>query len=223
MRFYKIFIAYFFKLSVVCLLSALGASCASMATTLQSLTLEELVAESRLIFIGTVVGRHTEIEGRLVYTWIDFAVEEHVVVGPGEEETQRLSLRFLGGELPQGKSVWVEETYIPKVGEQAVWFVEETEAHMVNPLTGWQQGVYPIEQNPEGKWLLNLQERPDILLQLLPEDPLLRKLVGMRASEDLLAANMREYERFSLSDFTAAIRAIYQRQGGRTTLQEQMQ
>lgn len=174
------------------------------ATVLQELSFEELVAESQLIFLGTVLRSATETENGLVHTRVWFSVDEVI---RGEEPEKEFSLRFVGGESDD-THIEVAGQRIPAPGEHAVWFVRDAYDAMVNPLTGWHQGAFPVETLNDGTQMLDLSARPDLILVNMRADPLGRKMLNAGYSEDEIAAKLPEYQRFPLQDFVDAIRSV---------------
>lgn len=174
------------------------------ATVLQALDLDALVTESRLIFIGEVLQHQVEAADGLVYTHVRFRVDELI---SGEAPDQEFSLRFVGGSSA-GTQVEVSGQYIPAPGTRALWFVSDPYAHLVNPLTGWHQGVFPVVTAADGEQLLDLTTRPDLVLNNTRADPLARKMLQTGFSEDRIAARVADYQRFPLRDFVDAIRSL---------------
>jgi hypothetical protein len=177
---------------------------AARATVLQELGFEQLVADSRLIFVGEALRHDTEAADGLVYTRVWFRVDELV---SGEAPAAEFSLRFVGGSSG-GATVDVAGQYIPAVGERALWFVHEPYDAMVNPLTGWHQGAFLIQTTDTGLEVLDLQQRPDLVLLNTRADPLARKMLDTGFAEARIAQRVPGYERFPLQDFIDAIRAL---------------
>lgn len=173
------------------------------ATVLQELDFEELVADSRLIFVGEALRHETEAADGLVYTRVWFRVDELV---SGEAPGPEFSLRFVGGSNGT-EQVEVAGQYIPAPGTRAVWFVSDPYADMVNPLAGWHQGAFPIHTTAAGEQLLDLQQRPDLILFNSRADPLVRKMLATGFTEEHIAARSADYQRFPLQDFLDAIRS----------------
>ena len=189
-------------LLVLALLLALPAT--ATATVLQELDLETLVAESRLIFLGEVQHHEVEAADGLVYTHVTFRVDEVI---SGDAPDQPFSLRFVGGSAPDMR-IEVGGQYIPAPGTRALWFVSDPYAHLVNPLTGWHQGVFPVVRAADGEQLLDLSSRPDLLLSNTRADPLARKMLQAGFGEARIAARVPDYQRFPLRDFVDAIRSL---------------
>lgn len=190
------------------LLATLLATAPLHATVLQELSFEELVAESQLIFLGTVLRSETGIENGLVHTRVWFSVDEVI---RGEQPEEEFSLRFVGGDSGD-LHVEVAGQTIPAPGEHAVWFVRDTYDAMVNPLTGWHQGAFPVETLDDGTQVLDLSGRPDLILLNMRADPLGRKMLNAGFGEDRIAAKLSEYQRFPLQDFMDAVRSAAENQ-----------
>lgn len=180
------------------------ASPATHATVLRELTFDELVAESQLIFRGEVLRTDTETADGLVYTRAWFRVDELVA---GVAPPADFSLRFVGGDTGTTQ-VDVAGQYLPAVGEQAVWFVRNPDEPQVNPLTGWQQGVFRVETGADGEQLLDLAAHPELILLNARGDPLVRKMLAVGLPEARIVERFPQYQRFLLDDFLAAIRSV---------------
>jgi hypothetical protein len=179
------------------------------ATTVLKLTLEQLVAGSELIFTGTVVDVASAAEGDLVYTTVRFAVEDVV---KGEASSGTIELRFLGGASGELRTD-VSEQYIPAEGARGLWFIDDTLRALVNPLTGWSQGHFPLVAAADGSQWLDLKDHPDYgLLQENP-DPLAAKMRGLQFTREQIAEQFPERLRYPLDDFIRAIDAVIAEQG----------
>jgi hypothetical protein len=173
------------------------------ATVLVALTLDELVAASEVVFTGTVTASVTHTEGELVYTTLRFDVDDVVA---GELDGDVLELRFLGGNA-DAQLTEVSGQYIPSVGAHGLFFVDDTVRDLVNPLTGWSQGHFPLIDVDGTTWL-DLKNHPDYGLLEPDADPLAEKMRGMGFTREQIAKRFPEHFRFPLSDFVSAIAAI---------------
>lgn len=191
------------RLSLLLLLACLAIAPAR-ATVLQELGFEALVQQSQLIFLGTVLRSATESDDGLVHTRLWFSVEALI---SGDAPQPDFSLRFVGGD-DGTHYVDVAGQYIPAVGQRGVWFVRDVLDHQVNPLTGWQQGAFPVEVLPDGTQVLDLSDHPDLILRNLRADPVGSKMLDAGYGEDRIAAQVPDYARFPLQDFVDAISAI---------------
>jgi hypothetical protein len=178
------------------------------ATVLVQLTLDELVASSELIFIGVATESSTSAVGDVVYTTVRFNIEQVIA---GETEGQVLELRFLGGSSGS-HTTEVASQYIPAVGDRGLYFVDDTTRDLVNPLSGWSQGHFPLIDVAGTTWL-DLKNHPDYGLLEPDASPLAGKMRGLNFSREEIAARFPERFRFPLNDFIAAIAAIRAQQG----------
>jgi hypothetical protein len=173
------------------------------ATTRLVLTLEELVTRSSLIFVGTVDAVELHVNDGAVYSNVVFAVEA-IVEGVPNVET--IELRFLGGSTV-GTHTEVAGQFIPARGMRGLWFVDDTARELVNPLTGWSQGYFPLVTGSDGAQWLNLQDHPDYGI-LSPPDPLAAKMHAMNFPDAQIDARFPQALQYPLDDFIAVIQAI---------------
>ena len=190
------------------LLLALAVTPIARATVLVTLGFDELVAASELVFIGTVTESSTAVEGEYVYTTVRFAVEDVIA---GELESAELELRFLGG-TSGSRQTEVSGQYIPAVGSHGLYFVDDTVRDLVNPLTGWSQGHFPLIEVDGSTWL-DLKNHPDYGLLEPDPDPLAGKMRSLNFTREQIAARFPERFRFPLNDFVTAITALRAEQG----------
>lgn len=170
------------------------------ATVLLQLGFEELVAQSGFIFAGTVIDHRTEVQGEQLYTFVSFAIDEVVKgVAPGDT----VELRFLGGDVATA-GMKVEGQFIPDAGARGVFFVAGLDEFQVNPLTGWQQGYFPLIADG-GIDYLDMQQRPDLTVPGLEVEPLVSKMRGMGFSTEAIDEKFPKAFLFSWDDFRTAI------------------
>ena len=114
------------------------------SATIARIGTEELVNKSELIFEGVVVSVQSEVnQYERVYTYIEFSVEDVLVGNDIDGET--LTLRFTGGsaggiELDVG-------VRMPQLDERGIYFVEQVSPGLLNPLLGWEQGHFVVNDN----------------------------------------------------------------------------
>lgn len=186
----------------------LAIATSARATVMVPLTLEELVATSEFIFTGVVTDTSTSAVGELVYTTVSFDVGEVVA---GEADGEIIELRFLGGVSGE-LTTEVSSQYIPAVGDRGLYFVDDTIRDLVNPLTGWSQGHFPLIDVDGTTWL-DLKNHPDYGLLEPDADPLAGKMRSLNVSREEIAARFPERFRFPLADFAAVIADIRAQQG----------
>lgn len=172
------------------------------ATTRLVLGLDELAGNSELIFLGSVADQWLVEEDGLVYSVVKFTVDEVVA---GDAALGSLELRFVGGTTATAHTE-VAGQFIPALGAQGLWFVDDTARELVNPLTGWSQGYFPVVTKADGTRWLDLQQHPDYGI-LTPAAPLAGKMRAFNFPEQEIEAQFpREFE-YPLDDFIAALRA----------------
>lgn len=133
------------------LLAAIELACAFAspvpATVLLKMNLKDLSNEADVVFVGTVVALRNEVApgGDKACTAVTFKVESILA---GKAVGKELTLRFCGGELPNG--VLMKAVGIPdfRVGEKVVLFAVH-DPSLYCPLTGWLQGKLTISAHEE--------------------------------------------------------------------------
>lgn len=113
-------------------------------STIAQIGTDELINRSELIFEGTVVAVETELNqyGR-VYTYVDFVIED-VLAGSTDSSTT-LTLRFTGGNA-EGVEMDLG-VRIPQLNERGIYFVEKVAHGLINPLLGWEQGHFVVNDS----------------------------------------------------------------------------
>jgi len=130
----------FFVLVVLC--AGLGVQTVYASTILQVNT-EQLVNQSELVFEGEVLATRSEqASSGYIYTYVDFLVTD-VLIGEFQAGTV-LPLRFTGGTV--GDLKLDVGSVIPTLGEHGIYFVESLDKPLTNPLLGWSQGHFKIQQ-----------------------------------------------------------------------------
>lgn len=133
-----------FILAVMLMLLALPV----WSSTLEQMSFEEVLETAEFIFEGRVVSVEGRQTGpRAIHTFVTYEVLD---VLKGDASLEELELSFLGGTA-NGRQMVVTELQLPQVGESGFYFVESLHEPMVNPLTGWSQGHFLIEQNSRGQ------------------------------------------------------------------------
>ena len=130
---------------IVCSLIILVWSSAQ-ATTIEQLSLDNLLHSAQLVFEGRVVGSEVSqnpTSGR-IYTFVTFQILDTIKGLPPGGTVQ---LRFLGGSYSD-LTLAVAEMHIPQMGEHGIYFVESLDRPLVNPFSGWCQGHYIAQTNP---------------------------------------------------------------------------
>lgn len=121
----------------------------ALSLSLQAASIAEidslrLARQSQAAFQGEVLAiRAKESPAGRIYSFVDFQVQD-VVFGPLQPGSV-LTLRFTGGRVGDRQfSVGVD---IPQPGERGIYFVESIDGGLINPLLGWAQGRFHIEDD----------------------------------------------------------------------------
>lgn len=116
------------------------------ATTIKKISFSGISKGSELIVEGVATTSEVKVnpENNFPVTFVTFKVLDVV---KGNLNGNEITLRFVGGELPNGDYMRVSGSGIPAVGEHGVYFIESSDKKMLNPLLGWQQGRYLVQGN----------------------------------------------------------------------------
>jgi hypothetical protein len=116
---------------------------AADASSVRSVSVDEMIDRSELVFEGRVIGRRFVDDGDANHlrTCIRFEVLE-VVKGP--EVASPLELCFAGGSSKRGVVRAIAGLEHPAPGERGVYFVESLAAPRISPLYGWDQGRFVV-------------------------------------------------------------------------------
>jgi hypothetical protein len=174
------------------------------ATVLIELGLEELVAGAALIFTADVQDVTISTENGQVYSTVTFRIQQQV---KGDVAEPVLALRFLGGSSAE-LQLEVTGQYIPSAGDRGLYFVTDPQSNQVNPLTGWSQGYFPLQDAADGTQYLDLRGHPDYASALGAPAPLASKMKALNFSAAQIEAHVPGSQEFPLADFVAAIRYL---------------
>jgi hypothetical protein len=118
------------------------------ASSVQQVTIEQMLKNSELVFEATVTGvnAHFENPGNHIATDVTFQVIE-VIKGNLSKGTVVLS--FSGGTIGEMTEV-IGDMHIPKYREHGVYFVESLQRKQVHPFYGWDQGHFTVQTTKSG-------------------------------------------------------------------------
>lgn len=196
-----------FTSSCLLLLLPLVLPLTAQATTRLVLTLEELVENSTLIFTGTVEDVIVTDVAGVVYSTVRYTIDDVI---EGDPALDTIELRFVGGATTTAHTE-VSGQFIPSVGAEGLWFVDDLSRELVNPLTGWSQGYFPIVDKPDGTRWLDLQDHPDYRI-LTPADPLADKMRAFNFPQQQVEEEFPRRLEYPLDDFIDVISAQVQAQ-----------
>jgi hypothetical protein len=129
------------------LLGAAGAALlfahSAQASSVLSVSMDEMVDRSELVFEGRVLGRRFVDDGDANHlrTCVRFEVLE-VVKGP--DVASPLELCFAGGRSKSGVEREVAGVEQPAPGEHGIYFVDSLASPRLSPLKGWDQGRFVV-------------------------------------------------------------------------------
>ena len=118
------------------------------ASSIKQMSVDELIENAELVFEGRVLSAEPRWNKAhtLIKTFITFEV---IDVLSGEYTQSKLKLGFVGGKIDQDE-VKAQGLRQPEVGEKGIYFIESLTRPLVNPLVGWSQGQFLLEQNDLG-------------------------------------------------------------------------
>lgn len=114
------------------------------ASSILQINTNQLVNDAELVFEGEVLASRSEqATNGYIVTYVDFQLFD--VIKGDVEAGLILTLRFTGGVV--GNLKMDVGSRIPKQGERGVYFVESLSRQLTNPLLGWSQGHFRIQQD----------------------------------------------------------------------------
>jgi hypothetical protein len=118
------------------------------ASSVRSVSVDDMIEHSELVFDGRVVGRRYVDDGdaKHLRTCIRFEVLE-VVKGPQVESP--LELCFAGGTSKRGVTRSVAGLGVPAPGERGIYFVGSLGALELSPFYGWDQGRFLVDRKKD--------------------------------------------------------------------------
>lgn len=121
---------------------------AASGSTIQQVTVEEMIAGSELIFEGKVLSSVSRLlpDGSQIRTYVTFEITDLI---KGQHANRTIELSFLGGSVGD-LSLVVSEMKLPQPGERGVYFVESVIRRQVHPLYGWDQGHFLVTPDERG-------------------------------------------------------------------------
>lgn len=184
------------------------------ATTLVSMSIDQISNDAELIFEGEVLVRETrrDTSNNLIYTYVTFAVRDVIKGSYGGSE---LELRFTGGSIDD-EIVEISGLTLPGEGEQGIYFVESISRNLLNPLLGWSQGHYLIHEENGERHVSTLEEEHVTAVQPVTNVPAVvrrapRLIEGQTDAADGIVstpAALNANEALTVDQFKEAIRSL---------------
>jgi hypothetical protein len=117
------------------------------ATSVSEVSMNDMLRNSQFVFEGKVTAIETkENSQRRIHTYVTFDIK---YVIKGEYQGNQITLRFLGGKVGD-VTLSVGDMRLPQEREHGIYFLESLERLQVNPLYGWSQGHFIVEQDVKG-------------------------------------------------------------------------
>ena len=140
------------------LLALIVLSSTANATTLLSVSINQLTEQAEFAFEGKVIAVEAQRSGArgMVSTYVTFRVMDTL---KGTTGATSLELKFMGGVF-EGEILEVNGSRIPELGEHGIYFVESLTKDLINPLLGWSQGQYLIEATGAGEQVTSIDAQP---------------------------------------------------------------
>ena len=151
------------------LLFAFVYSSSGIATTILGMDIDKLVKDAEFVFEGEVILHETRQDSNsgIVNTYVTFKIND---VLKGDYSSDLIELKFAGGTF-NNQVVEVSGLVIPKDGEQGIYFVESTSRNLLNPLLGWSQGHFLIQEVLGERRMRTVDQKPVIQIQAVSSIP----------------------------------------------------
>ena len=152
------------------------------ATTIMGMDIDQVTNGSELIFEGEVILRKIlrASDSGTINTYVTFSIFDVV---KGDYEGNTIELKFAGGSIGN-ESVNVNGLRIPEEGEQGLYFVESITRDLINPLIGWSQGHFIIQEENGLRGVYTLDARAVIDIQSVSSIPLAIKRLSTTIKSD---------------------------------------
>ena len=151
------------------LLFAFVYSSSGIATTILGMDIDKLVKDAEFVFEGEVILHETRQDSNsgIVNTYVTFKIND---VLKGDYSSDLIELKFAGGTF-NNQVVEVSGLVIPKDGEQGIYFVASTSRNLLNPLLGWSQGHFLIQEVLGERRMRTIDQKPVIQIQAVSSIP----------------------------------------------------
>lgn len=119
------------------------------ASSVQQVSIDDMLDSAELVFEGRV----TKVESRwnsnrsAINTLVTFDVLDVI---HGSTGSSAIELSFAGGSVDE-LTMQVHGMVYPEVGEQGIYFIEDTGRVQVNPIVGWSQGHFLVDEDASGE------------------------------------------------------------------------
>ena len=131
--------------------------------------IDKLAKNAEFVFEGEVILHEIRQDSNsgIVNTYVTFKIND---VLKGDYSSDLIELKFAGGTF-NNQIVEVSGLVIPKDGEQGIYFVESTSRNLLNPLLGWSQGHFLIQEVLGERRMRTIDQKPVIQIQAVSSIP----------------------------------------------------
>lgn len=197
-----------FKLMIINLFIGLALLSQSMAfAAVAKVNIDQMLAVSALVIQGSVIGKRVEQgDGRNIHTIITLEISDTV---KGSWHQPTIDISFLGGSI-NGLALSVGGQHIPELGQEGVFFIENPLQNQVNPLFGWEQGLFVVETDANsGEKVITTTSKQHITgIEFLPADSSQTRGLSDGVATGIILQHASELKAlYTLTKFKADLRA----------------
>tara|TARA_B110000858_G_C17810077_1_gene480674 strand:+ start:10898 stop:11443 length:546 start_codon:yes stop_codon:yes gene_type:complete len=131
--------------------------------------IDKIIADAEFVFEGVVIDSETRQNSNngIISTYVTFQINDII---KGDYSGDSLELKFMGGEF-NGEIVEVSGMFIPELAEQGVYFVKSMSRDLINPLIGWSQGHFIINDDDGTRRISTAGNQPVLEVQPVSSIP----------------------------------------------------
>ena len=176
-------------LSIILIFTVLANANLLFATTILKMDIDQIAIQAELVFEGEVLVRESRRESNsgTINTYVTFSILDVI---KGSYGADNIELKFAGGSIG-GEIVEVNGLLIPKEGEQGIYFVESINRDLINPLIGWSQGHFIVQEESGRRIVYTVDNKPVRDIQSVSSiPPTIKKLSSVIKSDSDVASGV---------------------------------
>ena len=162
------------------------------ATTILGMDIDKVAADAEFVFEGSVIHSETRQDSSsgIISTYVTFQINDII---KGDYSGDSVELKFMGGVF-NGQIVQVSGMRIPEMTEQGIYFVESMSRDLINPLIGWSQGHFIINDDNGTRRVSTAGNQPVLEVQAVSSIPssIKKPLSVAEGNTDVAAGVMTE-------------------------------
>ncbi len=194
-------------LTKACFIVALLAGHQSAFAAVETVYMDRMLDGSALVIQGTVIGQRVEQgNGRQIHTIITLDITDTI---KGSWDQATIDISFLGGSK-NGLTLSVGGQHLPEFGQEGVFFIENPLQNQVNPLYGWEQGLFVVEADPNSseKVIKTAAKEQVTAIEFLPADNAQTQEISNGVAAGVTLQSTSELKApYTLEQFKAALRS----------------